>query len=432
MSQREVEITPLRHVAAITRGAVRRARQALVARAVCGGLGAATLALALSVQCGVPLASPEGLVLATLVGVLAFAAWVRSEPLWAGGVVQRVDDALELRGELRAAHESVLQRPDSKLAQLGAARLLAAIPRRRMLEAAVPQTACFVALPLVSALWLVLAVDGHDSRQASRFDARTQTLALAQGVAGALDRHGEDLTEAQRAAVTAAANELSTAAAGPGADHSQAMRDAAETLDNIARSAPAGSEIAQALADAAARAEAAGVDADAGMDADATEGEPTRGAAEPAAQSVADDTAGQEVGSADFAGPDPAAETEAPAEDSGSGAAVEAVKSAGSTESRLSETGLSEPFPAGPGSSDPGGARGASTEDSGSASGGQEGLGSEHGDSDPGDSQPSVEEDGLSQPEGPSNPGAGALGTLRWWSDGDAALVEAWVSQRGS
>ncbi|QDV08724.1 hypothetical protein Poly30_42770 [Planctomycetes bacterium Poly30] len=262
-------------MAVLGRSVLRRARQAQWARAICGGIGVAALALALAIERGASLGNGEALGLAALLGLLAVGAWVRSETVESRDVLQRVDQRLHLAGAFLAAHESCARTPESPVAQLGAARLLQRIRPGQAIEAAVPHTLGFVVLPLIGLLVLVQTVQSRDGRRELAGRRNVEVGTVADQIGDIADSGAETLTEEQRAEL-AEVEQKAREAAQQAADESldsleeraaaiedwrQEMRKIADELEALAREAPSGSKVADDLSEASAAAAALAMDA---------------------------------------------------------------------------------------------------------------------------------------------------------------------------
>ncbi|MFT6830592.1 MAG: hypothetical protein ACJAZN_000746, partial [Planctomycetota bacterium] len=271
-----------RSMATMGRSVLRRATQAHYARATCGALGTFALAFACAVGRGASLGSFEAVGLAALLGLLTFAAWVRSETVSSRDVLERVDRRLHLGGAFLAAQESCERTPGSAVAQLGAARLLLRVRPSQVMEAAVPHTLGFVILPLLGLLVLVQTVQSRDARRGRAGFMNIQVGAIAAGLGNVAVEHGATLTDEQRetlaeiqkkadaAAKLAADSSLGQEPEGDSTDFREVLSEVADELNELAEEAPSGSGLADDLSDAAASAEALAMDAGA-MEASAVE-----------------------------------------------------------------------------------------------------------------------------------------------------------------
>ncbi|MEM9802959.1 MAG: hypothetical protein AAGA20_21725, partial [Planctomycetota bacterium] len=238
---------PTAAVGALARRVTKRAREAHVARAICGGIASAALVLALVVFDGGTIEDPDALVLAAFAGALAFFGWRASEHLETDAIVRRVDDVLELGGEFVAAYESDRERKASRVAQLGAARLAGSLRRTDAMEAAIPHTLGFVALPLVGLAAIILAIGARDAGDREAAGASARSLFLAGEVAALVDDEPEELTEELRDEIERVARAAVAAGGMPGGGRGEEMASVARDLDRLACDVPAGSELARAL-----------------------------------------------------------------------------------------------------------------------------------------------------------------------------------------
>lgn len=243
----------LRAVVQLNRVVAGRARQGYAAQGICMAISTAAVTAALAVLNGSDLERPDLLVLALILGSLTFFMWRRENAVSDGAVAARVDGELALRGAYLAAHEAGREPDPSLMSELGAERVLAGISRGEVLEVATPHTLAFVGLPLTAVAVLVVCVGARGESGGSGQGDRARSFALSSDLA-ALARDGagvmDDATreELERAAASAA----SGATAGRRRDQ---MREVAEELEALAMEAPPGSELAEALAKAAATAE---------------------------------------------------------------------------------------------------------------------------------------------------------------------------------
>ena len=270
----------VRSIGAISRSVLRRAKHAQYARAICGALGAFTLTIACALERGSRLGDAEVLILAALLSLAAFASWVRSERIEARTVLERIDERLHLSGAFLSAHESCEKTPDAPLTQLGAAKLLQRVRSSQALEAAVPHTLGFVALPLLGLLVLVQTVQVRDARQSEASLVTVEVGTVADHLediermnrASLTEMQRRELAEIQRAAEVAAEDAAQQFLDQTPADQSQKvggqddwreqLRSVADDLDQLASEARPGSEFAEQLADAAAQAEALAMDSE--------------------------------------------------------------------------------------------------------------------------------------------------------------------------
>ncbi len=451
------ESRAVRGIGTISRSVVRRAKHAHYARAICGALGTFTLTVALALVRGSMLGDGEVYVLATLLAVASFVAWVGSERIESRTVLRRIDERLHLGGAFLSAQESCAHSPDSSLAQLGAAKLLQRVRPNQALEAAVPHTLGFALLPLLGVLALVQTVQVLDARRstAGRVTVEVGTVADHLGDIERMNRAA--LSEMQRQEL-AAIQQAAAAAAKDAADQfldgdpkagrpepeqqehwREQLRSVADDIDRLASTAPAGSELAEQLSDVAAEAEALAMDSgpqDA-FPAEAKSGEGRFAGSEEGTgggDSSFDTGAGSkegEAGGGDVEGMDKAGPADLAMVDGGM------VDGGGADEAALLDV------PAGKGEA------GASTGE-GAPSGGANGqvAKAELQESASGEGRPRVGVlrpaepvgDAVREPGGAAAPGAGGdpvedeaealLDRSRWWSDRDDAIVRAWLAKR--
>jgi len=371
---RALDKTPARTIGALTRTVAARARQAHSARAVCGATAAACIVLGCIVQRGGSVDDPGALILAAIVGGLAYFAWRLSRSVAAGDIACRVDDELGLRGAFVAAYETERERPNSAVAQLGAARLVACVRRRDAMEAAIPHTVGFVALPFLALAGLLFVIEASDRDARAESAGTLAALKLSATIGQIADRQGAALDGGQMDQLEQAA-QAAAGAAGQGAEQQRRdLGDVAERLDELAREAPPGSELAEALSRAAARAEAAALDAE-GDDSDGGDGGDDDG----------DDDAGQASPAGD--GPE-TSEAPGPGKTAEDGTASESATAGGGAE-------------------------------------GSEGDGSDTPTTpDPVPAAGNTEVDPA--PTGPVG-STRTVGEIRWWSDRDASIVTRWM-----
>lgn len=368
--ERTPDKTPARTIGALTRKVAARARQAHSARAVCGATAAACIVLGCIVHRGGSVDDPEALILAAIVGGLAYFAWRLSRSVAAGDIACRIDDELGLRGAFVAAYETERERPGSAVAQLGAARLVACVRRRDAMEAAIPHTVGFVALPFLALAGLLFAIEANGKDARSESTGTLAALRLSARIGQIADRQGAALDDMQMDQLEQAA-QAAAGAAGQSAEQQRSdLADVAETLDELAREAPPGSDLAEALSRAAARAEAAALDADADADGDGSDGDDGAGQAS---------TAGDDPESSEASGP-----VSAPEDGTASGT----ESTVGGAEGSERDGGVT-----------------AATPDPAPVAGGTE--------ADP-------------APTGPLGP-TRTIGEIRWWSDRDASIVTRWM-----
>ncbi|MEE2941181.1 MAG: hypothetical protein VX460_12395, partial [Planctomycetota bacterium] len=251
------------------RALARAARQAVQARAVCCGLGASLLTLALVIGAGHGLGDLEGVALAALVGALAGASWVAAVRVEEGSIARRLDRGLELDGALLAAYENAVG-PARPLAELGAERIVDRECWSLARQQVVPHYAGFLAVPLTAAVVLLQTVAAADARGVRADLELRQMRGVASGVERALSAHAGALDEDELAALgaaLAAARDASKDGDGAG----DAMDAVSETLEDLAAELPAGSDAARELRELALRAEVLGV----GSDADPGPGSPS-------------------------------------------------------------------------------------------------------------------------------------------------------------
>ena len=435
-------------IATISRSVLRRAKHAHYARAICGALGTFTLALACALERGSRLGDPEVLALGALLSIAAFVCWIRSESIEARAVLERIDERLHLSGAFLSAHESCAKSPGAPLTQLGAAKLLQRVRPSQALEAAVPHTLGFAALPLIGLLVLVQTVQVRDARRsrAGRMTVELGTVADRLADIERMNRESlsesqrRELAEIQRAAEIAAedaarqfieqASEDAPAAEGRREDYCDQMRSVADDLVRMASEAQPGSALAEELCDAAAEAEAfvmesgpkdaSGSRAEAGdgrfggseegggggdSPSDALSAEPlgtefeSAGSGDLAAGDAA--AGGSELGASELA--DPAGFRETDAASTKGGATVASGEIMQGTSQRLAEgdqrpgVGIIQP----------------------SEEGGDQGI------------VPSGGADGAPLRDAPVPSAAeGLLDRSSWWTDRDDAIVRAWLARR--
>ncbi len=246
----------LRVVAQLNRVVTGRARQGYTAQGICAAIATAAATAALAVASGADLERPDLLGLALFLGALTFLTWRMENAVSDGAVATRVDEELALRGAFVAAYEAGKRADPSVMSELGAERVLSGISRRAALEAATPHTLAFVGLPLTAVALLVVCVGARESSRASGQGARARSFALSSDLA-ALARDGAGtMDDATRQELERAAASAASAASGATSDRRQdQMRAVAEELEALALEAPPGSELAEALAKAAATAE---------------------------------------------------------------------------------------------------------------------------------------------------------------------------------
>ncbi|MDB2576030.1 hypothetical protein N9Z54_02375 [Planctomycetota bacterium] len=243
----------LRVFVQLNRAVASRARQGYTAQGICVAISTAAVTAALAVLSGSDLERPDLLGLALLLGTLAFWTWSRANAISDGAVATRVDEDLSLRGAYLAAFEAGKRPAPSVMSELGAERVLKSISRREVLEVATPHTLAFVAMPLIAVALLVVCVGARESSMESGQGERARSFRLTSDLA-ALARDGaaamDDATrgELERAAASAASG-------GTSDRRRDQMREVAERLEALALEAPPGSELAEALAEAAATAE---------------------------------------------------------------------------------------------------------------------------------------------------------------------------------
>ncbi len=249
----------LRAVAQLHRTVAGRARQGYTAQGLCAALAAAALTASLAVLGGAELGRLDLLVLATLVGALTLLMWRRANIRSDGAVARRVDGELGLRGAYLAAYEAGRVGAPSVMSELGAERVLGKVRRRDVLEAATPHTVGFAALPFGAVALLVVCVGLDGSTGGSGQGDRARSFALSTDLS-ALARDGADrMDDAAREGLERAAAAAASAAGGRGREE---MQEVAEELEALALEAPPGSELAEALARAAATAESISLDAE--------------------------------------------------------------------------------------------------------------------------------------------------------------------------
>ena len=325
----------LRSVERLNRAVSARVRQGHMARGICAALAAAATTVSLAVMEGHPLEDEGLLLLMVLVAALTFTAWRGAHRLTGAMVAARVDGALGLKGAYESAVEAARHEHPTVLSELGAERVAAAVSRRSAVEAAVPHTVSFVALPLLSSALLVAAVGAQDSEGAGAYGERARSFKISNDLT-ALARDGAmPMDAAAREAIQRAASAAAAAGGSPGS-RQQDMREVAEELEELALDAPPGSDLAEALARAAAAAEAlaledghgepvderAGATSDAELDAEGAPGEVrTEGALAEASGGEAGDAAGADGTRAEGAGTTDAGATAARSgdEDAGGG-----------------------------------------------------------------------------------------------------------------
>ena len=264
-----------------------RARQGHTARGICAALAAGAATVALAVLDGHPLEDAGLYVLMAVVAALTFTAWRGAHRVSADAVAARVDEGLGLRGAYVAAVEAGDVGRPSVMAELGAERVAAEVRRGAAMEAAVPHSAAFVALPLLASALLVAAVGVQDSKEMGARGERARSFAISNDL-NALARDGAlPMDEAAREAIQRAAEAAAAAGAASGGRQRE-MREIADELEALAQQAPPGSDLAEALGRAAAAAEAVALEA--GPDA-GSEGGSEVGSAEPAESDPADEAA---------------------------------------------------------------------------------------------------------------------------------------------
>lgn len=246
-------------VGRLNRAVAARARQGHVAQGLCAAIAAGALTVSIAVLGGQGLEDAELYVLALTMALFTFLAWHRATPLSDGTVASRVDDGLGLRGAYMAAFEAGHQEAPSVMSELGAERVVATVRLRAALDVAVPHTVSFVALPLLALAALVVSVGLEESSRGESGGERARSFAISADLS-LLARDGAvPMDDAAREAIARAA-----AAAAAGASSSQRpeeMREVAEELEALALEAPPGSELAEALARAAAAAESVALEA---------------------------------------------------------------------------------------------------------------------------------------------------------------------------
>lgn len=260
---------------------VRAARRALLAaRAGEGALLAACalgLSLSAAVVSGAGLESAAAWIAAALCAALAAATWWLEMSLSAPAVARRIDRRLAAGGELSTAYECALRGMLTPVARSLVARAASA-SRRRMIEAVLPRSLPFVALPFLGAAALALALDvGRvDLDRSALPSLTTQLSAELAGLAEAASSHGPgggpspDLErERSLRELSSRAKSLARRAREGGLGAAPAERELAEigaVLGKLARRADLQRDLAQGLArartlaDSARRASAAARD----------------------------------------------------------------------------------------------------------------------------------------------------------------------------
>lgn len=239
------------------RALARAARQAVQARAVCCGLGASLVTLALVIGAGHGLRDLEGVALAALVGTLAGAAWIAAVRVEEASIARRLDRGLDLEGALLAAYENAAK-PERPMAELGAERIVDRECWSLAKQVVVPHYAGFLAVPLIAAVALLQTVAAADARGVRADLELRRVRGVASGVERALSAHAGALGEEELAALgaaLAAARDASSDGGGAG----DAMDVVSETLEDLAAELPAGSDAARELRELALRAEVLGV-----------------------------------------------------------------------------------------------------------------------------------------------------------------------------
>ncbi|MEM9380119.1 MAG: hypothetical protein AAGB93_09255 [Planctomycetota bacterium] len=401
---------PARAVGSLTRFVTARARQAHTARAACGGLASAGLVLACAVRNGASLGDPDALLLAVVVGSMAYLGWMLSRSVATAAIARRIDRELRLGGAFVAAYETERDRPESGVGQLGAARLLTRIRRSDALEAATPHAIGFLVLPMLALAALVAAVHAREEADRLASSGAARSIGLAAALEEIARQDATAMSDPGRADIEEIASQAARAAAAPSQEaHREAMADLADELDRLAREAPPGSDLAEQLARAAALAEAASIDLDAE--------EPQ--ADSPSAESSADAAAQDEDHGVESGAEEGASGAEGSASsDSGAGG-VERGPGREQAVGGNSEASIgadpgdraaqpSDAASAAPTQARPGGA--ASTEEGVSASG-------------PSDAVPAEDPAG-------TTPGTRTVGEVRWWAPRDDGLVRRWAARR--
>ena len=248
----EGDMPALRAVAQLNRTVAGRARQGYTAQGLCAAIAASALSVSLAVLGGAELGRVDLLALAVFLGVLTLLMWRRANFRTDEAVARRVDGELGLRGAYLAAFEAGRAGAPSVMSELGAERMLGRVRRRDVVEAATPHTVGFAALPFGAVALLVVCVGVDGSQGRSGQGDRARSFALSSDLSALAKDGTERMDDAAREGLERAAAAAAGAAAGRGREE---MREVAEELEALALEAPPGSELAEALARAAATAE---------------------------------------------------------------------------------------------------------------------------------------------------------------------------------
>ena len=241
-------------IRAMTRVQARRARQAHAGRALCAGLAAVSIVLALGILGGTSLDDPELIALAAFVGGLALAGWIHSVRTDERSIVRRIDDRLHLGGGFVAAFENAALERMRPVAELDAYHMLKRAPRWRMRDAAVPHVVGFVALPFAALALLVGAIRVLDREAAHERGLQQNVRAMAGKARGTL-ASAEGLESNELASLLESLDAARDASGGD--DTREAMRDVAESADTLAARDDVSPEIREMLEALAFEAEAA-------------------------------------------------------------------------------------------------------------------------------------------------------------------------------
>lgn len=248
-----VDLPALHAVGRLHRAVVSRARQGYAAQALCAAIGAGALSVSLGVLGGQGLEDLDLYVLASLLALSTFLAWRHATPLSASAAARRVDEGLSLGGAYVAAFEANSADQPSVMSELGAQRVLTRLRRREAVEVAVPHTVSFVAVPLLALALLAVSVGLEESSGSTAGGDRARTYAFSADLASLAREGAVPMDEAAREAIQRAAD--AAVASASSKQRPQEMRDLAEELEALALEAPHGSQLAEALARAAAAAE---------------------------------------------------------------------------------------------------------------------------------------------------------------------------------
>ncbi|MEM1452580.1 MAG: hypothetical protein AAGI22_25985 [Planctomycetota bacterium] len=420
-SPRDGGRSPARAIGSLTRFVAARARQAHMARALCGGLASAVLVLTCAVRSGSSIGDPDALLLAVVVGSMAYFGWRLSRSVATATIARRIDRELRLGGAYVAAYETERDRPDSRVGQLGAARLAERIRRRDALEAATPHALGFVVLPMLALAALVAAV--HAREAADRLASSGAARSI--GLASALERIARDeasaMSEPGRGDIQQVAAQAASAAASSSQDeHRREMADIAEELDRLAREAPPGSDLAEELARAAALAEAASIDIDG-----EPEGDPAAAESGASEADAADDApSGDEDGASTASGETP------PGEFQSAGEGVARAEDRGTEDRGHGATGTeADPAATGDGAGRADGGTEAPPGQAGGAADEPASVGPDDREADASaGAAAGVRSDGPA--DGPAE--TRTVGEVRWWAPHDDGLVRRWAERRGT